>query len=255
MTDPTGGVPNQGAPVPPPAAPVPPVAPVPPPVQGGYEAPPPVQGGYQAPPPVAPVPPPVAPVPPPVQGGFQAPPQGAPTYAAPQFQQAPVAAGPAPGIAYADIVPRIIALVIDGLILFIPFFVISAVLGAILGGFGAFLASLALAAASAGYFVYTWTTMRATYGQKFQKLECVSAADGATLTQPQAIRRWAFLFGPNALVTVIANFPIWAIAALGSLLGLVAFGYAIYLLWTTSQSQKRQGFHDLQAGTVVVKHI
>mgnify|MGYP003408801941 CR=1 FL=1 len=52
---------------------------------------------------------------------------------------------------------------------------------------------------------------------------------------------------------IIANFPIWAIAALGSLLGLVAFGYAIYLLWTASQSPKRQGFHDVQSSTVVVK--
>jgi uncharacterized RDD family membrane protein YckC len=225
MTDPAGGAPNQGEPVPPPApAPPPAAAPVPPPAAA--PAPPPAQGAYQAPPPAAP---------------------------APAFQQAAVEAGPAPGIAYADLVTRIIALVIDALILFIPFILISLVLAFV--SFGPFLASLVYAGASAGYFVYTWTRQRASYGQKFQKLECVNATDGATLTQDQAIRRWAFLFGPNALVAIIANFPVFAIAALGSLLGLVVFIYYIYLLYSASQSPKRQGFHDVQAATVVVKHI
>jgi len=169
------------------------------------------------------------------------------------MQQAAVEAGPAPGIAYADLVTRIIALVLDGLILFIPYVLISLVLSFI--SFGSFVAALAYAGASAAYFVYTWTKQRASYGQKFQRLECVNAADGATLTQEQAIRRWAFLFGPNALVAVVANFPIWPIAALGSLLGLVVFIYYIYLLYSASQSPKRQGFHDVQAGTVVVKHL
>jgi uncharacterized RDD family membrane protein YckC len=252
MTDPTGGPPNQDVPAPPPAAPVPPA-------DGSHQAPPPASP--TPPPAAAPVPPPAAapapppaaaPTPPPAQGGFQAP-QGGQAYTAPNLQQAAVEAGPAPGVVYADLVTRIIALVIDGLILFIPFVVLSVVLAFI--SFGPFLASLAFAAGSAGYFVYTWTKQRASYGQKFQKLECVNAADGATLTQEQAIRRWAFLFGPNALVAIIVNFPVFAIAALGSLLGLVAFGYALFLLWSASQSSKRQGFHDVQAGTVVVKHI
>jgi uncharacterized RDD family membrane protein YckC len=236
MTDPAGGVPNQGEPAAPPAAePVPPLAAAP--------APPPA---------AAPPPPAAAPAPPPAQAGYQAP-QGGPAFTAPTLQQAAVEAGPAPGIVYADLVTRIIALVIDYLILFIPFVLISLVLAFV--SFGPFLASLIFAGASAGYFVYTWTKQRATYGQKFQKLECVNAADGATLTQEQAIRRWAFLFGPSALVTIVTNFPIWAIAALGSLLGLVVFGYLIYLLYSASQSPKRQGFHDVQAGTVVVKRV
>jgi uncharacterized RDD family membrane protein YckC len=225
MTDPAGGAPNPGAPVPPP-----PVAPTPPPAAGGYPAP----------------------VPPPTQGGYQAPPPAAPS--APMFQQATVEAGPAPGIAYADLVPRIIALVIDSVILFLGYVIVMVIL-AFFGSIGQFLAALIYAGASAGYFVYTWTKMRATYGQKFQKLECVSAADGATLTQPQAIRRWAFLFGPNVLVLVVSNLPIFGLALLGSLLGLVTFVYYIYLLWSASQSPKRQGFHDVQAGTVVVRHV
>lgn len=251
MTDPAGGVPNQGEPVPPPAAPVPP------PAQGGYQAP---EPAAPAPPPVgAPVPPPAAaPAPPPTQGGYGAP-QGSPTFTAPAFQQAAVEAGPAPGIAYADLVTRIIAYVIDGIALGIVWTIVwSVIVGTLVvtTGYGMLLVAgivlgLLWAAGSAAYFVYCWTKMRATAGQKIMKLETVNAADGATLTQPQAIRRWAFLFGPTAAGIVLGN----VLGVIGPLLSLAAFGYAIYLLYTASQSPKRQGFHDVQAGTVVVKHI
>jgi uncharacterized RDD family membrane protein YckC len=189
--------------------------------------------------------------PPPSQGSWQAPPPPAPGMPG-NFQQAQVEVGPAPGVSYADLVTRVIALVIDGVILVIPYIVL-AILLSIAGGVGSFVGSLLWAGLSAVYFVWTWTTMRATYGQKFMKLETVNAADGATLTQPQAIRRWVFLFGPNALAAILTNLPILGLAILGSLMGLVAFVYAIYLAYSASQSPKRQGFHDLQAGTVVVK--
>ncbi|MHB8890945.1 MAG: RDD family protein [Candidatus Limnocylindrales bacterium] len=195
------------------------------------------QGNWQAPPPPASAP-----------GGFQ---PG-------NFQQAAVEAGPAPGVAYADVVTRIIALVIDSVILWIPWMVIwTVVVGALVlsGGFGLTLIGLVLgviwAAITGAYFVWTWTTMRATYGQKFLKLETVNAADGATLTRDQAIKRWAFLYGPNVLAMVASN----VLGLLGSLVSLLALIYVIYLLYTMSQSPKRQGFHDIQAGTVVVKRL
>jgi uncharacterized RDD family membrane protein YckC len=186
--------------------------------------------------------------PPPAPGGFQA---------------APVAAGPAPGVAYADLVTRIIAYIIDAILLSIAFGVIGvAILGTFLltgGVAGAIIGFVVLGllylAGSAAYFIYTWTTMRATVGQKVLNLETVNAADGATLSRDQAIRRWAYLFGPSALGTV-ANFAlVGSIAILGSLLSLAAFVYTIYLLYTASQSPKRQGYHDVQSGTVVVKRM
>jgi uncharacterized RDD family membrane protein YckC len=167
------------------------------------------------------------------------------------MQQVAAEPGPAPGVSYADIVTRIIAMFIDGLIVFIPFAIIGAVLSFV-GWIGSLLAAVVLVGGSAAYFVYTWTTMRASYGQKFMKLETVSAADGSTLTQQQAIRRWAFLLGPAAATQVIAALPfLWA---LGGLLSLVAGLYELYLLYTCTQSSKRQGLHDTQAGTVVIKH-
>jgi uncharacterized RDD family membrane protein YckC len=194
-------------------------------------------------------------------GDWQTPP---PPAAAPGgFQAAPVAAGPAPGVMYADLVTRIIAYVIDAILLSIAFGIVGV---AILGGFlltgglaGAIIGFVVLGllylVGSAAYFIYTWTTMRATPGQKILSLETVNAADGATLTRDQAIKRWAYLFGPSALGTV-ANFAlVGQVAILGSLISLATFIYTIYLLYTASQSPKRQGFHDVQSGTVVVKRV
>jgi uncharacterized RDD family membrane protein YckC len=201
-----------------------------------------------------------APTPPPPSGNWQAPqpPQGGFN---PNMQQAPVEAGPAPGIVYADVVTRIIALVIDSLILFVAYIIIAIVL-AIFGGFvGWFLGSIVYFVGSAAYFVYTWTKQRATYGQKMMKLETVNAADGATLTQPQAIRRWAFMYGPAVIASIFSRIPAGDLGSLvilgtiGFLISILGLVYSLYLLYTTTQSPKRQGFHDVQAGTVVIKHL
>jgi uncharacterized RDD family membrane protein YckC len=196
-----------------------------------------------------------APTPPPPSGNWQAPPppQGAPQGGFnPNFQQANVEAGPAPGIVYADTVTRIIALIIDGVILAIIGYLIQFIFGLIGGGLGMailllFIGGIISAAVSAVYFIYGWTNMRASFGQKFLNLETVNAADGATLPQNQAIRRWAFLWGPQAVIGIIPFLALlaWPLEAL----------YGLYLLYTVTQSPKRQGFHDTQAGTVVIKHV
>jgi uncharacterized RDD family membrane protein YckC len=185
------------------------------------------------------------------QGNWQAPPPGgAPGGFNPNLQQVAAEPGPAPGVTYADLVTRIIASVIDYAILFVVNLILVAIGGAITLATGVwlfgFVFGIVFAAINAVYFVYGWTTMRASFGQKFLKLETVSSADGSTLTQQQAIRRWAFLFGPWAIGAII---PV-----VGGIIVLLSYVYALYLLYTCSQSAKRQGFHDLQAGTVVIKH-
>src|SRR5512141_1524418 len=203
-----------------------------------------------------------APTPPPPSGNWQAPqppPAGAPGGFNPNFQQAPVEVGPAPGIVYADLVTRVIALIVDSLILYIPYIIVAGIFvtalfatgGAIATVFGLII-GVAYAALAGAYFVWTWTTQRASYGMKFLKLECVNAADGATLTRDQAIRRFLFLYAGN-LIAIVGQ-QVFGFG-LGSLLGLLGLGYVVYLLYTASQSPKRQGFHDLQAGTVVIKHL
>ncbi len=88
MTEPTGDAPSPQTPKPPEPAP----------------APPPAGGNWNSPPPTGQMP-----------GGFN-----------PNMQQAAVEAGPAPGVVYADIVTRIIALIIDSVILWIPYVILAA---------------------------------------------------------------------------------------------------------------------------------
>ncbi len=170
-------------------------------------------------------------------------------------------AGPA-GLVYSDVPTRIFAYIIDAIIMAVAFGILFVIfsglfIGSALGGFGfmAFVWFVVLlviyAAGSAIYFIYTWTKMRGSPGQRILGLETLNAADGAVLTQPQAIRRWLFLFGPFVLAQVAS----FVLPGPGSIVGLLTFAYAIYLLYTASNSPARQGFHDVQAGTVVVKLV
>jgi hypothetical protein len=248
MTDPTGGAPNPEVPIP--AEPA-----------GAWPTEP-----ATAPSAAAPAAPPAAAAPPPAGGNWQTPPPPAqpaepasPIQVPQQYQPVAVADGPAPGLAYGDVVTRIIALVIDSIILWIPYMILSTILvgalfatGGAIGTIFSLVIGFAYAALAGVYFVWTWTTQRASYGQKFLKLETVNATDGATLTRDQAIKRFLFLYAGNLIAIIGQN--VFGLA-LGTLLGIVGLGYVIYLLYTTSKSPKRQGFHDIQASTVVVKHL
>ena len=168
-------------------------------------------------------------------------------------------AGPA-GLVYADVPSRIFAYIIDAIIMAVAFGILWTIslglfLSSAVGGFGVLsfvwfvILLLIYAAGSAIYFIYTWTKMRGSPGQRVMGLETLNAADGAVLTQPQAIRRWLFLFGPMVLAQVAGLM----FGFLGSLIGLLGLGYVLYLLYTAANSPTRQGFHDVQASTVVVK--
>jgi uncharacterized RDD family membrane protein YckC len=215
--------------------------------------PPPVPDPASAPPPAAPVTP--APAPAAAPSAWQAP--------------APVAApaGPAPGLAYAGLGIRIGALIIDYILLFILFIFVSIALGAIFlgalidgGTAGALIAGVLLAVAnlviSAVYFIWAWTKpdLRASLGQRALGLNTLNAADGATLTRPQAVRRWLYLFGFVAFAYAMQSaLTATSLNTIGFLVGLLALAYQIFLLWTTYSSPKKQGYHDVQAQTVVVK--
>jgi uncharacterized RDD family membrane protein YckC len=212
-------------------------------------------------PPEAASPPPAAPAPPPVEA---APPPSAPAAGSSPawvstITSSQTVAGPA-GMVYADVPSRIFAYIIDAIVMGVGFGILYAIfgglfIGSLLGGFSFMMfvwfvvMLLIYAAGSAIYFIYTWTKMRGSPGQRVLGLETLNAADGAVLTQPQAIRRWLFLFGPFVLAQVAS----FMLGGLGSLVGLLTFAYAIFLLYTAANSPTRQGFHDIQATTVVVK--
>ena len=174
----------------------------------------------------------------------------------------PVQAGPA-GFVYADVPNRAIAYIIDAIIVAIVVGIVQAVLGGVGLSSGTFapgtlnfqvnivglIVSAAIGAVvSAAYFVYTWTSMRGTIGMRILGMQIGNAGDGKTLTMDQATRRWLVIAAPGILGQVLFVLP-----AIGGLLLLVAFGWFIYLLWTTYSSPTKQGFHDKFANTMVVK--
>jgi uncharacterized RDD family membrane protein YckC len=265
----SGGYPPspQGPPPPPQwqSTPQPPQPPQPggyPPQQPGY--PPQQQSGYPPQQPGYPPPPPGGyPPPPPPPAGQQ---MQMPAWTA-NIMDRTVVAGPA-GYYYADVPNRIIAIIIDGIILSIANYILQAIIFAIFGTslFGVtvsigiiwLVVLLALQLViDIGYFTYMWSAMRATIGLRALGMQIGDASDGHSISYNQSLRRAAALWGP----TVIGQFLIlaggWLFSGLGavlSLLGLVvAIGWPIYLLITTAQSPTKQGFQDLFAHTMVVK--
>lgn len=202
-----------------------------------------------------PAPPSPAPPTPAVAPGSQI-----PSWMANLTSTAPVAA-PA-GLVYADLPNRIVAYIIDMIILGIISVVVGSVLDAIgfhvvtfdfASGFhynylAAIVSAAVSAAVSAGYFIYTWTAMRGTVGMKLLGMQIGNAREGATLTMDQAIRRWLAVGGWITIAQALNPLPLF-----GILIGLAALGYVIYLLYTTAQSPTKQGFHDKFVGSMVVK--
>ena len=191
---------------------------------------------------------------------------GTPSWTANLTSQAPVP-GPA-GYYYADVPNRIIAYIIDAIILFIIFIIVGAVLFAIFGSptqavadptqpFGFrietnYLATIISAIANlivtGAYFVYTWINMRGTPGMKVLGMQVGNETDGRTITMNQAITRFVLLGAPFGLAQALTG-----ISSLSAIIGLLAFVYFIALLVTTAQSPTKQGLHDRYAKTVVVK--
>jgi uncharacterized RDD family membrane protein YckC len=186
---------------------------------------------------------------PPPAGGWAAPPP-------------PVQAGPA-GFVYADVPNRAIAYIIDAILVAIVVGIVNTILGGLglasatiepgtlnisINFVGLIVSAIVGAAISAAYFVYMWTSMRATIGMRLLGMQIGNAGDGKTLTMDQAVRRWLAIALPSLLAQILFVIPL-----IGALLGLVAFGWLIYLIWTTAKSPTKQGFHDVFANTQVVK--
>jgi uncharacterized RDD family membrane protein YckC len=169
------------------------------------------------------------------------------------------------GLVYADVPNRAIAYIIDAIILGVIFTVIAIVLAGIglatstidlnngtftynyLGGIIQALFGLAV---SGGYFIYTWTRMRATVGMRILGMQVGNAGDGKTLTTDQAVRRWLALGAPFSIAQAFNPFPL-----LGIVIGLASLAWFFYLLYTTYSSPTKQGFHDVFANTMVVKAV
>ncbi len=120
----------------------------------------------------------------------------------------------------ADFFTRLVAIIIDGVILIIPQMVIRLILGPALGG----LIGLVI---GVGYSYYFWTTSGQTPGKMVMSLKVVNAENGALLEPSAALLRYVGYF-----VSGIA-------------LGL---GY-LWVLW----DPKHDAWHDKIAKTKVIK--
>lgn len=165
---------------------------------------------------------------------------------------APKASSMPSGLVYADVPNRAIAYIIDSIIIFVVVVIVAAVLAGVGLAAGGLISSLVVGivglAISAAYFIYTWTSMRATFGMKALSMQIGNAGDGVTLTTDQAIRRWLALSAPSILAQAFQP-----IAVIGLLLSVAAFAWFIYLIYSTAQSPTKQGWHDVFANTMVVK--
>jgi uncharacterized RDD family membrane protein YckC len=166
------------------------------------------------------------------------------------------------GLVYADVPNRVIAYIIDAILVGILNFAI----GVILGGLGLvpitinpdltfsvdYVATLVVGIVgllvSAGYFVYMWTSMRATLGMRLLGMQIGNAGDGNTITTNQAIRRYVALAAPGIIAQVFSPIPL-----IGGVIALLGIFWYIYLLYTTANSPTKQGWHDKFANTQIVK--
>ena len=171
-------------------------------------------------------------------------------------------AGPA-GTALGSVGERIVAIIIDQIIISVIGFVLFAVLGGLftttttqntifgpitvqtVSPIGSILVSIIVIAISAGYYVFQWTRMNGqTIGMRLFKLSVRDHDTGGVIGNQPAVYRWFALAWPNLLY--------W-IPFVGFLASLIGIAWYIFLLVTTAQDPQRQGWHDKFAKTVVAK--
>lgn len=161
----------------------------------------------------------------------------------------------APGLVYADVASRLMAFILDLLIVGLITSVVAAVAGlrpdfvsidglqTVSLGFDYSILSVAVGLT---YFVASWSGgRRATLGQRLFRLQVGNAADGHPLTLEQAVRRW---LGYGHFL-VLFSFE----AGIANVASLIQLVWVVALLVSTVSSPTSQGLHDRLANTAVVR--
>ncbi|MEE2031680.1 RDD family protein [Rhodococcus chondri] len=176
-------------------------------------------------------------------------PQGDPYGAGPQFGSGAPGFPPAPGPGFGpsrpgDLLPRLGARIIDGLIVGIPMGILTAIVTfGSSSGFMALLMSVLSGAVAFGYWTYLESSKGATFGKQLLGLSVV-APGGGLPTLEQAGKRNAFV-----ALQALTGIPI-----LGWLVSIALLAAYIGIAVTIEQDGNKQGFHDKFAGgTQVVK--
>lgn len=149
--------------------------------------------------------------------------------------------GPAPGVEFGDFGPRLVAYIIDGLIVgaivivvMIAWLLLALATGGISNdtmsagsALGLVVGVIAVTVVGLGYFPWYWSRDGATPGMRMMGLLLVRDVDGGPISGGQAILR---------------------------LVGYAVSGMVFYLgyVWILVD-KRRRGWHDLIAGTVMIK--
>ncbi len=162
-------------------------------------------------------------------------------------------------LAFAGVGKRVVAYIIDQVIVGVINFLVQIALAAAglyragangsVNYTGLLLALVIGLIVSAAYFIYQWTSMRATLGMRLFSMQIGTEGSGATITNEQAAIRWAALVLPGSLATIL--YPAGTVVV--SLVELIVLIYYIALLVTTAQSPTKQGLHDRWAHTEIVE--
>ena len=185
---------------------------------------------------------------------YGAPQYGAPQYGTPQGDQYGAPFGGAPGFPGPDpsfgagtpgqLLPRLGARIIDGLIVGIPMGILTGIMLLASGGSGFvnFFMTVVTGVVALGYWTYMESTQGATLGKKLLGLSVV-APGGGRPTLEQAAKRNAFV-----ALQILTGIPV-----LGFLAGLLSFAACIGIAVTVEQDGNKQGFHDKFAGGTQVR--
>jgi uncharacterized RDD family membrane protein YckC len=177
--------------------------------------------------------------------------------------------GPA-GLTFADVPDRVIAFVLDVIVLSVVGLLLALVIGGAFGGLvsgaqtaggsleeggdalntGALLVvGIAALAVSFAYFAWSWVVLRATPGMMMLGLQIGDQADGRSISWDQALVRWLVLGVAATLTTFVVFVP----DILGLVVSVAAVAWLLALLATAARSPTKQGLHDHVARTVLVK--
>jgi len=161
------------------------------------------------------------------------------------------------GLVFSDTPSRLVAYLLDGLVIAPVVYVLLAVVGfdSSTISYGRFpdrnlyvIATLIGGVINAGYFVWFWSGgRRATPGQRVFGIQVANAFDGKPLTTSQAFTRW-FVMGQWLGLGFALPFLAAAIAS-----AVVVVLWELILLVSTIASQTKQGLHDRLAGSALVR--
>jgi RDD family len=161
---------------------------------------------------------------------------------------------------------RLVAYLLDALLLALGIYVVVLVLHAVIGPTARItdvngvprlsvdrlrsLIDTALATAVAGaYFVGSWLAWGGTPAQRLVRARVERADGGGRLALGSAIKRWLLLGAPFGLASTLLLPVPW----LGAILVVMIALWHLVLLVTTARDRRKRGIHDRVAGSIVLR--